>query len=72
MKCSERGLYFFLFFSFFMTVTNAASSAAPGQSGFPPFPPDQELHGEGSSEQLTEKSNDQNNNLPQISLSRTS
>ena len=47
-----------------MTVTNAASSAAPGQSGFPPFPPDQELHGEGSSEQLKDQSNNQNDKQP--------
>ena len=55
MKCSERGFFFFLFFSFFMTVTNAASSAAPGQSGFPPFPPDQELLGEDSFEKPLEQ-----------------
>ena len=72
MRCSKRGFYFFLVFSFFYTVTNAASSAAPGQSGFPPFPPDQELHGEGSSEQPTEKSNDQNKLPPEVPVDNNS
>ena len=44
-----------MFFSFFYTVTNAASSAAPDQVEFPPFPPDQELQGEGFPEKLPPK-----------------
>lgn len=47
MKCSARGLFFFLFLLVFFSVPNAASSAGSGQSGFPPFPPDPDLHEEG-------------------------
>ena len=47
MECSKRGFLYCISFSLFFTVTLAASSAAPGQSGFPPFPPDQELQEEG-------------------------
>ena len=36
-------------FSLFFSVAYAASSALPGPDGFPPFPPDQEMHGEGFS-----------------------
>ena len=45
MRCSKRG-FFVISFSLLFSVTYAASSALPGPDGFPPFPPDQELHGE--------------------------
>ena len=49
MRCSKRGFLYCISFSLFFTVAYAASSALPGPDGFPPFPPDQELHEEGFS-----------------------
>ena len=45
MRCSKRG-FLCISFSLLFSVAYAASSALPGPDGFPPFPPDQEMHEE--------------------------